>query len=188
MLCGADASPMQALYDAMFSRCAIVNTISSMIHTVHKIDADAFCIVFLNCFNRMVSFGIDKEGFCPFANEPLVRMPFTSMNKGQLQAVQRALQHSRRMQRCVTCSSMNSGFFARALEFEVRLDPRDVIFALEAILQRLQNGNLEPEHWALIAPTIRRRLFASTVLPSCVLLEAQALAAEDGGGRGRDSL
>lgn len=179
----APDTPIEDAVRALFERDAVVNTISIMIRNKLKTDEDALCVVFTHCFNQDVSIGLDRDTVYPFVRNPQIRVPFSSLSRPQLQAITHALAHAKREDCCMTCTRMKTSFVLYNLSFSMRIDPRDVLYALDVILHRMQHGNVEAAQWRQIAPYIRRRLLASTVLPACVLLESQERLAREAAAR-----
>lgn len=177
-------SELVQTFDAFFGRENIISTVLCMIHELEKEQEDAFCTIFVTLLNYPIVMGVDEKSYMPFADAPNVRVPFYRMSRSQLATLSRAVASMTRQDSCITNVKMDSGFFAQDAMFEMRANPVDVAYALTAILNMHETGNTTPEHWRKIAPVVKRRIFASCVLPAVVQLQIQkqaVLAAGDDG-------
>lgn len=175
-------SELDNAFNAFFGRENIIGTISCMINVLEKEQNDAFCTVFITLLNQPIVFGVDETSYMPFSDTPSVRIPFHRMSRTQLQILAQAMASLARQNSCITNVKMDKGFFCQDAMFEVRANPVDVAYALTAIINMHATGNTNPEHWQKIAPIVKRRIFASCVLPAVVQLQIQqqaVLAAEE---------
>lgn len=164
---------MQKLMDGFFKADNLTSSIESMIITLQKCNDDAFCIVFIKLLNDSISAAVDDKGIIPFHDSPEIKLLFQHMCRQQLHTVIDVINSFIGRDYSITSSKMGFGVYLRDLGVEIRADPREVVHSLFVILNRLGTGSVNGERWQKISPIIYRRIFASSVLPASVLLDAQ---------------
>lgn len=165
---------LQDVFECFFSQSSIFATTSAMIYHLQKKNSDAFCQVFIALLNQPVVLGFDSHGFLPFIKDPNIVIPYSMMTKSQLHVLLKAIAEIDDRDMAITTTRMNKSFFSRDSMFEARADPRYVAWTLHCLLNMHISGNTNPEHWQKVAPYLKRRIFASSVICPQVQLEIQA--------------
>ena len=171
-----DDTAFMEVMEAFFGEEALMKTMIILMNNMAEYDSDSLCQVPIMLLSEDVRINIIESGFIPFTSRT-VMIPFSRMNRKQLQALGKAFDHADHTNTIMMDSMLRQGVHTYLSPHCFRVDAVQVLYNVHQIVcggmrESVTKGAKHAE-WSHVASIVKTRIIDSVVLPTEVLKLAQ---------------